>query len=225
MIPPPPNTAGSVATRKQLIDAVNAVRSQLQASALLELPQLEPFETELNYLLYPVGGHYKRHLDVPYYDDGWVRQGRRASDGGSFSGGSTRRVISFILYLNRDWDGETDGGCLRVYPKYQRVYGSEAWETLPNGVERPIGPAQLALHAEDVTPHGGSLVLLMSGDVEHLVRETHRERQCVVGWFRERREQAVPDLATKSLRTLRLLDRKTTDASCRGLSGRGSLWS
>ena len=79
VIPPPPNTAGSIDTRSQLIDAVNDVRSQLQASALLDLPQLEPFETELNYLLYPVGGHYKRHLDVPYYDDGWVRQGRRAS--------------------------------------------------------------------------------------------------------------------------------------------------
>eukprot|EP00966_Prymnesium_polylepis_P130904 3027469-Prymnesium_polylepis.1 len=51
----------------------------------------------------------------------------------------------------------------------------------------------------------------MSADVEHLVRETHAERQCVVGWFREYEQVDVPDLAYMSLRTLRLLDRSSTD--------------
>ena len=40
----------------------------------------------------------------------------------------------------------------------------------------------------------------MSSDVEHLVRETRRERQCVVGWFREQREERVPDRDVMSLR-------------------------
>ena len=34
-----------------------------QAAALPALPRLAPFETELNYLLYPIGGHYKRRAD------------------------------------------------------------------------------------------------------------------------------------------------------------------
>lgn len=48
--PPPPNEAGSIATRARLIDAVQSLRGELQAS--MALPSLEPFETELSYLLY-----------------------------------------------------------------------------------------------------------------------------------------------------------------------------
>ena len=44
-------------------------------------------------------------------------------------------------------------------------------------------------------------MLLASADVEHLVRETFAERQCVVGWFREYHEERVPDLDASSLRT------------------------
>ena len=32
-------------------------------------------------------------------------------------------------------------------------------------------------------------------------RETHAERQCVVGWFREYHEERVPDLDWSSLHT------------------------
>jgi predicted 2-oxoglutarate/Fe(II)-dependent dioxygenase YbiX len=181
LYPPPPNTAGSVQTRLALIEAVNGLREELQASATLQLPEMAPFCTELNYLLYPMGGHYMRHLDVPAQDDGWDRVGRLACDGGSFSGARTRRVISFILYVNADWD-TASGGELRVYPAYERAHGKET------------------PHVEDVTPEGGTLVLLMSSDVEHLVRETRRERQCVVGWFREQREERVPDRDVMSLR-------------------------
>ena len=94
--PPPSNAAGSESTRASIIAEVNALRSQLQ-QADLGLPHLAPFETELNYLCYPSGGHYRRHLDQPYTNAGWVRCGRAASDGGSFGGQHTRRVISFIL--------------------------------------------------------------------------------------------------------------------------------
>ena len=75
------------------------------------------------------------------------------------------------------------------------------------------------MHVEDALPEGGTLLLMMSGDVEHEVRETHRERQCVVGWFRERRERRVADLDATSLRTLRLLDKTATRRSCLGLQG------
>jgi len=95
--PPPPNAAGSTDLRAALVQAVHALRCELQSTSVQRLPRLEPFETELNYLLYPRGGHYVRHLDQPYASSGWERQGRTAWDGGSFSGFHTRRVISFIL--------------------------------------------------------------------------------------------------------------------------------
>ena len=202
IIPPPSNSAGSVDVRADLITSVNALRTQLQESHLLALPQLEPFQTELNYLLYPVGGHYQRHLDQPYADTGWERHGRSPTDGGSYGGSRSRRVVSFLAYLNSGWDA-ADGGALRIFPAHQRVYGTE--------------DSQLAVHAEDVLPEGGTLVVFMSGEVEHLVQETFRERQCVVGWFREHSSARVPDLGLTSLRTLRRLDRRATVGSCRGL--------
>ena len=197
--PPPPNALGCVATRAALIDAVAELRDQLQESELLGLPKIEEFSTELNYLLYPVGGHYKRHLDQPYGDDGWVRLGRNPADGGSVYGERTRRVVSFIIYLNRHWDC-TNGGALRIFPAFERGWGT--------------AESQVAPHVEDVLPEGGTLVLLMSGDVEHLVCETHAERECVVGWFHESSCVPTLDLAPTSLRTLGQLDRRNTVRSC-----------
>ena len=107
-------------------------------------------------------------------------------DGGSFSGARTRRVVSFILYLNRGWRA-ADGGALRVFPAHE----------CDDGTER----SQLSGYTEDILPEGGTLVLVMSNDVEHLVRTTHAERQCVVGWFREYREERVPDRDEMSLRS------------------------
>ena len=65
----------------------------------------------------------------------------------------------------------------------------------------PTGRCELEGFTEDIVPEGGTLVLMASADVEHLVRETFAERQCVVGWFREYREEHVPDLDASSLRT------------------------
>lgn len=187
--PPPSNAAGSVAARSRFIDNVQGLRMQLQASATMALPCLKPFETELSYLLYPVDGHYKRHLDIPLSkDSGWKLQGRAASEGGSFCGGRTRRVVSFILYLNRDWD-LTDGGKLRVYAAHDHDHGASSYSSLTS----PF--------VEDIVPEGGTLVLLMSADVEHMVRQTRAERQCIVGWFNEYREERVADGDTFGTRT------------------------
>ena len=188
--PPPPNTAGSVATRAAFIDVIRQLRTELQASSMMALPHLEPFETELSYLLYPVGGHYIRHLDIPKTRDaGWKLRGRASSDGGSFCGGRTRRVISFIFYLNSAWD-EANGGKLRVYTAHEHC-------ACPGSSSSQPPPA----HVEDIVPEGGTLVLIMSGDVEHMVCETFAERQCVVGWFNEYREERVDDLDTLGTRT------------------------
>ena len=116
LYPPPPNAAGSTVARAWLIDAVQALRGELQASVTMALPPLSPFETELAYLMYPVGGHYKRHLDIPRSNDdaGWKLQGRPSNLGGSLCGGRTRRVVSFILYLNRQWDPANGGAICRA---------------------------------------------------------------------------------------------------------------
>lgn len=192
LYPPPSNSAGSVDVRARLTSIVDGLRRELQASSVLALPYLEPFQTELSYLLYPVGGHYQRHLDTGYHARGWKRLGRQASDGGSLRGGRTRRVISFILYLNRGWD-QRNGGELRVFPPLAR--------NDPARTRQPAGRRELEDFTEDIVPEGGTLVLLASADVEHLVRETFAERQCVVGWFCEYREERVPDLDVSSLRT------------------------
>ena len=202
------NAVGSVAVRDAFIDAVAGLRRELQGSRTISLPYLEPFETELSFLLYPVGGHYKRHLDIPRSKDaGWKLKGRSSEDGGSFTGARTRRVISFILYLNKQWD-VADGGELRVYNAYPPADGP------PRG---PHHAAAVGTHASDassehgstppdfaadVTPEGGTLVLMMSGDVEHMVRETRAERQCIVGWFNEYREERVADMDTLGTRTV-----------------------
>ena len=41
----------------------------------------------------------------------------------------------------------------------------------------------------DVFPEGGTLVLLRSPLVPHEVITTHRQRQCVVAWFRTMRSR------------------------------------
>lgn len=66
------------------------------------------------------------------------------------------RVVSSVTYLNAAWR-DADGGHLRLH--------------LPDG-------------PRDVAPHGGTLVLFLSADVEHEVLPATRERLSIAGWFR-----------------------------------------
>ena len=93
LIPPPRPSAGSIDTRLGLADAICGVRDQLSQLTELGLPRLEPFQTELSYLYYPIGGFYWEHVDVPSKSGGWQPLGRRPEDGGSFSGAALRREI------------------------------------------------------------------------------------------------------------------------------------
>ena len=167
LYPPPRPSAGHIDTRMALAEAVRGLGSQLeQAEQLEDVPPLAPFHTELAYLYYPVGGMYKRHVDVPFARDGWNPMGRRPEDGGSFSGSATRREISMLLYLDSGW--ETDwGGELRIFEP-------DAHADQEDSAERTV----------DVLPQGGTLVLMRSRRVAHEVLATRRERNCLVGWFR-----------------------------------------
>jgi SM-20-related protein len=162
LIPPPRPSAGCIDTRMHLYNQISYLRQELSSNPALQLPPLEPFHTELSYLYYPRGGFYKRHIDVPAQGGGWQRLGRSEEDGGSFSGAALRREVSMLLYLNSGWSPEW-GGALRMYPN-----GCDG------GNDRHI----------DVFPEGGTLVLMRSDRVPHEVCVTHRERQCLVGWFR-----------------------------------------
>jgi SM-20-related protein len=93
---------------------------------------------EGHYAIYPKGGLYARHLDR-FRDDG-------------------DRMVSFILYLNRDWKIQ-DGGKLRVF--------NEAGHT-------------------DIDPRGGTMVCFLSGESEHEVLLNHTPRFSFSGWFKTR---------------------------------------
>ncbi len=103
---------------------------------------------EGHYAAYPEGGFYERHKD------GFRRD--------------SARVVSFVLYLNRDWK-PADGGRLRVYTKGQ------------SGGESHV----------DVDPIGGTMVCFLSGESEHEVLLNHRPRFSLTGWF-NRREGLAP---------------------------------
>ena len=68
------------------------------------------------------------------------------------------RVLSTVVYLNEAWQAH-DGGALRLH--------------LSDG-------------ARDIAPHGGSLVLFLSAEVEHEVLPATRDRLSIAGWFRRR---------------------------------------
>lgn len=94
---------------------------------------LRDIEAHLTY--YPIGTRYARHLDQLQLNDS--------------------RKITFIIYLNHEWQ-PADGGELMVYP--------------------PDGPISIA-------PVGGRLVLFRSNVLEHEVVQTHKERNSITGWL------------------------------------------
>ncbi len=96
-------------------------------------------EFEGHYAAYPSGGFYQRHKDCFRGDSG--------------------RIVSFILYLNQNWQPQ-DGGRLRIYARE----GNDSYL--------------------DVDPIGGTMVCFMSADFEHEVLLSHKERLSFTGWFK-----------------------------------------
>jgi SM-20-related protein len=94
----------------------------------------------MHYAVYPPGKFYQKHLD-------------------SFQG-SNRRKISFVLYLNQDWQTE-QGGQLRLYLEDDQI--------------------------KDVNPEGGTLVCFVSSELYHEVLITTQTRYSPTGWMRHDR--------------------------------------
>jgi len=114
---------------------LEALRSYLNHTCFLSLRSYE-----VHFALYPPGTGYKRHLDQ--------------------TRGSSRRRVTFILYLNDDWLPE-HGGQLRMY-----LREDDGQET-----------------AHDITPFGGTFVVFRSDLIEHEVLPATRERFSLTGWF------------------------------------------
>ena len=96
------------------------------------------FDYEAHFAHYPIGGFYKKHVDA-------------------FKGQSNR-VLTTVLYLNRNWC-EEDQGHLLLY----NTEGSLIKAILPNA---------------------GTLVVFLSEEFPHEVIPTTRERLRIAGWFR-----------------------------------------
>ena len=91
---------------------------------------------EIHYASYPVGTFYKRHLDKFRNDSG--------------------RKLSFICYLNQNWQDDNGGELVLYLPDKEEV----------------------------VLPLGGRLVVFESDRIEHEVLPANRERRSLTGWLR-----------------------------------------
>ncbi len=97
------------------------------------------FSFESHFAHYRPGDFYKRHLDA-------------------FQGQSNR-ILSLVVYLNRDWHSE-DGGELVLYRD------------------------QDDQHGQNISPTLGTIVTFLSEDFPHEVLAAQRHRYSIAGWFR-----------------------------------------
>lgn len=99
------------------------------------------FEFEAQFLTYPPGGFYQRHLDS-------LR-------------GTRNRIVSLVVYLNRDWQPD-DGGALDIW-------------TAADHLGHP---------SATVEPRAGTVVLMLSEEIPHAVRPANATRRVIAGWYR-----------------------------------------
>ena len=125
-----------------LCQALDELRVQLNRRFFLGLKRFEG-----HFAVYPRGANYHKHID-------------------QFRNSGHRRV-SFVLYLNPDWEPHW-GGALRLY--------------------EPESPDTVAL---EVHPRWGRLVVFFSDSVPHEVLATQKPRFSFTGWFRDDDEEAV----------------------------------
>lgn len=132
---------GSTPAQARWLRRMRAVQRQLNRRLYLGLR-----EHESQFAHFAPGTFYRRHLD-------------------SFAGRESR-VVSTVLYPNRDWQPD-DGGDLVLFD--------------------PATGAAL----RHVQPLAGTLVIFMSALIPHEVEASRRARLSIAGWFRR---DAVDDL-------------------------------
>lgn len=116
-----------------------SLRAALNRRLLLGL-----FSFESHFAHYGPGDFYRRHLDA-FRDQPLTPV--------------SKRVISVVLYLNRDWK-ESDGGQL------------------------VINDREATTVVQRVTPESGTMAVFLSDCVPHEVLPATRDRHSIAGWFR-----------------------------------------
>jgi SM-20-related protein len=127
---------GETTAQDELFQAFEVIRCGLNQRLFLGLKQFEA-----HYATYHPGDFYRKHVD-------------------SFRGRASR-VVSVVLYLNRDWR-HSDGGALQVYNRDRdlEIYGH-------------------------VRPELGHMAVFMSEEIPHEVLPANRTRYSVACWFRQ----------------------------------------
>lgn len=97
------------------------------------------FDYECHYAIYGAGTGYAKHLDVLT--------------------GKKNRILTTVLYLNKDWQPD-DGGELVIYD--------------------PAGVSVL----DTVMPEFGTMVIFLSESFPHEVQLSRNTRRSIAGWFR-----------------------------------------
>ena len=121
--------------QKQLLLLLEELRNHLNRHLYLGLQRFE-----VHFAFYPTNTAYQKHIDNPR--------------------GQGHRRITFILYLNENWQ-PADGGLLALYSPQQ--------------------PEQILTHIE---PKLGRVVLFCSDIFPHEVLAANAPRKSVTGWFR-----------------------------------------
>ncbi len=98
------------------------------------------FDVEATYAVYHPGSFYRKHYD-------------------SFKG-ARNRLLSMVLYLNKDWSPD-QGGQLLIF-------------------EEGAGNKPVA----SVLPEWGQVVIFLSENIPHEVSETFRSRYSLAAWYR-----------------------------------------
>jgi SM-20-related protein len=117
---------------KQYLDWMEQLRIEINQRLYMGL-----FKFEAHYAHYSEGAFYQRHLDA-------------------FKGKSNR-VLSTLLYLNKEWQ-ESDAGELLLYGDNDTII-------------------------ETVIPSYGKVVVFLSDRFPHEVLKANRDRYSIAGWF------------------------------------------
>jgi SM-20-related protein len=129
---------GETYPEQEYLQWMERLRQSLNAQLVLGL-----FDFECHFAHYRPGAFYRRHVDT-------------------FTG-SSNRLISTVLHLNKDWEKD-DGGELVIYA----ANTGELFDT----------------RLVSLRPVFGGLTVFLSEEFPHEVLATRRDRYSIAGWFR-----------------------------------------
>lgn len=119
---------------KEFLELMDSLRAALNRYLYLGL-----FDYECHYAIFKEGAFYKKHIDALK--------------------GKSNRVLSTVIYLNKNWQA-TDEGELVIFNEKNKTV------------------------LETVVPKAGTMVIFLSEQFPHEVRPAKKMRYSIAGWFR-----------------------------------------